>query len=134
MRSRRPDFAKSKGASNDWYDLYEDWDLIDASFAKQYGIRLRNEPDMSWGEFSTLLAGIMPETPLGQIVSIRSETDKGMLKNFTSDQHRIRNEWRSRRAREVVADPDHAAKMVQAFQNACKAAFGKAGNVEVNKE
>ena len=79
---------------------------------------------MSWGEFSTLLAGIMPETPLGQIVSIRSETDKGMLKNFTSDQHRIRNEWRSRRARAVTSDPEHAAKMVQAFQDACRQAFG----------
>lgn len=123
-RSRRPDFAKKKNVSDDWYDLYEDWDLIDASFAKQYGIRLRNEPDMSWGEFSTLLAGIMPETPLGQIVSIRSETDKEMLKHFTADQHRIRNDWRSRRVREMVADPGDAARMVREFQNACKAAFG----------
>lgn len=41
---------------------------------------------MSWGEFSTLLAGIMPETPLGQIVSIRSEDDKETLKHFTPEQ------------------------------------------------
>jgi len=79
---------------------------------------------MSWGEFSTLLAGIMPETPLGQIVSIRSEDDKEMLKHFTSDQHRIRNEWRSRRAREMMQDPAEAARMVRAFQEACKQAFG----------
>ncbi len=124
MRSRRPDFAKRKIASDEWYDLYEDWDLIDASFAKQYGIRLRNEPDMSWGEFSTLLVGIMPETPLGQIVGIRSENDKEMLKNFSADQHRIRSEWRSRRSRAVTSDPEHAAKMVQAFQDACRQAFG----------
>jgi hypothetical protein len=51
---------------------------------------------MSWGEFSTLLAGIMQKTPLGQIVSIRSEEDENLLKNFTSDQHKIRNEWRNR--------------------------------------
>lgn len=38
----------------------------------------------------------MPKTPLGQIVSIRSEDDKDMLKNFTKEQHRIRNEWRSK--------------------------------------
>jgi hypothetical protein len=62
----------------------------------QYGIRLRNEPEMSWSEFQTLLIGIMPKTPLGQIVSIRSEEDKEMLKNFTEEQHRIRNEWRNR--------------------------------------
>lgn len=60
----------------------------------QYGIRLRND-DMSWNEFCTLLTGIMPETPLGQIVSIRSEEDKDMLKNFTKEQHKIRNDWRN---------------------------------------
>lgn len=80
---------------------------------------------MSWGEFCTLLAGIMPETPLGQVVSIRSENDKNMLKHFTPEQHRIRNEWRNRRVREMMNDPETAAKMVKMFQNACKAAFGK---------
>ena len=73
----------------------DDFDLIEASFAMQYGIRLRND-DMSWSEFCTLLTGIMPETPLGQIVSIRSEEDKEMLKNFTKEQHKIRNDWRNR--------------------------------------
>ena len=48
---------------------------------------------MSWSEFCTLL---MPETPLGQIVSIRSEEDKDMLKHFTKEQHKIRNDWRNR--------------------------------------
>ena len=57
----------------------------------QYGIRLRND-DMTWSEFCTLLKGIMPETPLGQIVSIRSEEDKNMLKNFTKEQHKIKND------------------------------------------
>ncbi|MDB1956833.1 Gp15 family bacteriophage protein [Clostridium tertium] len=70
--------------------------MIEASFTTQYGIRLRNEPDMTWSEFSTLLKGIMPETPLGQVVSIRSEEDKEMLKNFTPEQHKIRNDWRNR--------------------------------------
>lgn len=51
---------------------------------------------MSWSEFCSLLAGIMPKTPLGQIVSIRSEEDKDMLKNFTKEQNDIRNEWRYR--------------------------------------
>lgn len=61
----------------------------------QYKIRLRND-DMSWGEFCTLLKGIMPETPLGQIISIRSEEDKDTLKNFTKEQHKVRNDWRNR--------------------------------------
>lgn len=61
----------------------------------QYGIRLRND-DMNWNEFCTLLTGIMPKTPLGEIVSIRCEEDKDVLKNFTPEQHKIRNEWRNR--------------------------------------
>lgn len=61
----------------------------------QYGIRLRND-DMSWNEFCTLLTGIMPKTPLGEIVSIRSEEDKDILKNFTKEQHKIRNDWKNR--------------------------------------
>ena len=85
---------KEKTFGNDWYDLFEDWNLIEASFASQYGIRLRSENDMSWAEFSTLLNGIMPKTPLGNIVSIRSEEDEEILKNFTPEQKKIRDEWR----------------------------------------
>lgn len=57
---------------------------------------------MSWGEFCTLLAGIMPKTPLGQVVSIRSEENKDILKNFTPEQHRIRNEWRNRQVESMT--------------------------------
>lgn len=61
----------------------------------QYNIRLRYD-DMTWSEFTTLLKGIMAETPLGQVVSIRSEENKEVLKNFTQEEHRIRNEWRNK--------------------------------------
>lgn len=54
---------------------------------------------MSWDEFGVLLSGIMPETPLGQVVSIRSETDKDTLKHFTPEQHKMRNDWKNRQAR-----------------------------------
>lgn len=57
---------------------------------------------MSWGEFSTLLIGIMPKTPLGQIVSIRSEENEDMLKNFTKEQHEIRNKWRNRQVNSMT--------------------------------
>ena len=56
---------------------------------------------MAWDEFKDLLTGISPETPLGRIVSIRAENDREVLKHFTREQHRIRNEWRSKRAREI---------------------------------
>ncbi len=80
---------------------------------------------MSWGEFTTLLSGIMPETPLGQVVSIRSENDKDMLKHFTKEQHKVRNKWRGRRTKFVVLDKAEAKRQVKAFQEAMKKAFGK---------
>ncbi len=69
---------------------------------------------MTWDEFCTLLNGIMPKTPLGQIVSIRSEEDENMLKNFTSEQHKIRNEWRSRQLDEIKNEMTKEEKENQA--------------------
>ena len=43
---------------------------------------------MSWNEFCSLLQGLGPETPLARTVQIRLETDKEVLKNFTSSQHK----------------------------------------------
>lgn len=134
MRStkwRRNDFANrqiySSGQDREiWFDLYEDWGLIEASFATQYGIRLRNESEMPWGEFISLLGGIMPKTPLGQIISIRSENDKDTLKHFTKEQHRVRNEWRNRNIRKIVTmDKKEAERQIRMFQDMCKNVFGK---------
>lgn len=106
--------------------MIDDWDLIEASFTTQYGIRLRSETDMSWAEFCTLLAGIMPKTPLGQIVSIRSEENKDMLKNFTHEQHEIRNKWRNRQLKEYddsMTDEEKAEK-IKEIENIFAKAFG----------
>lgn len=120
-RKRRNDFKKH----DDYYDLYEDWDLIESSFAQQYGIRLRQEDEMSWSEFCTLLSGIMPDTPLGRIVSIRSEKDPKVLKNFTKEQKDIRNKWILRRNEKLKEDPVAYKAYLDNFQSWCKAAFGK---------
>lgn len=56
---------------------------------------------MQWEEFKQLLAGISPDTPLGRIVAIRSETDRKVLKHFSKEQQRIRSEWQRRRAKNV---------------------------------
>lgn len=55
---------------------------------------------MPWHEFKALLCGIGPDTALGRIVSIRMEDDKEVLKEFTKEQHRIRNEWRNKLAKQ----------------------------------
>ncbi|WP_242834300.1 Gp15 family bacteriophage protein [Clostridium pasteurianum] len=96
---------------------------MEASFTAQYGIRLRNEPDMSWSEFCTLLAGIMPKTPLGQIVAIRSEEDKDMLKNFTAEQNHIRDEWRNRQIDDMTEEEKQNS--IKEVQELFAKAFGQ---------
>ncbi|WP_256976017.1 bacteriophage Gp15 family protein [Paenibacillus sp. MY03] len=90
----------------------------------QYGIRLRAEPDMTWDEFTTLLSGILPETPLGYIVGIRSENDREKLKNFTPEQKRIRNAWRTRNVTQPQWTEVDKAKAVAEFQKIIQSAFG----------
>lgn len=72
---------------------------------------------MKWDEFCALLSGLGPDTPLGRIVQIRAEEDEDMLKHFSKDQHRIRNEWRSRQAKNVSPKKldDFLEQMKQAF-------------------
>lgn len=93
---------KNRESNDPYYDLIEDFDLVSSSFQTQYGIRLsRDLKGMKWDEFKSLLSGLGPETPLGRIVAIRAEEDEEMLKHFTKDHHRIRNEWRSKQAKKV---------------------------------
>jgi hypothetical protein len=79
---------------------------------------------MSWAEFSTLLNGIMPKTPLGQIVSIRSEEDENILKNFSKEQHRIRNEWRNKNNPVNDLTDEEKAQAIKEVQQMFKKAFG----------
>lgn len=116
-------FVKRK-EENKWYDLFEDWELIEASFLTQYGIRLRLVDDMSWNEFCTLLSGIMTKTPLGQIVSIRAEEDKDILNNFTEDQHKIRNEWRNRNNTTIEMTEEEKAQKIKEFEQMMASMFG----------
>ena len=60
----------------------------------QYGIRLAMEEEMTWAEFCRLLGGILPDTPLGRIVAIRSEKDLERLRKMTAYEKNVRKEWR----------------------------------------
>lgn len=98
--------------------MFDDWPLIESSFAQQYGIRLEREYDMSWIEFGNLLNGLLGESPLGHIVSIRAEDDPERLKGFNKDQMKIRSEWRSkvdkkRISKMTVAEKDKATSELQ---------------------
>lgn len=104
MRTWRPDFKNSNSKEEVWYDLIEDYPLIEASFLEQYGLRL-SEVDMSWREFSDLLSCLSADTALGRVVAIRSETDGEVLKNFTKGQKEIREEWiKNHRKEQTEAD------------------------------
>lgn len=103
---------KTKQTNNSFYDLYEDYGLIEASFAQQYGIRLRNEDEMTWDEFTTLLSGLNGETPLGNVVAIRSEKDPKRIKEFSKEQKRIYRDWQRKQAENMSREEyDEAMKM-----------------------
>lgn len=70
---------------------------------------------MSWKEFTTLLVGISPDTVLGRVVSIRAEDDKDILKNFTAEQKKMRNEWRAKHSRVMVSEAQ-AERAINSFE------------------
>ena len=121
----RGDFRKKgKTGANNWYDIYEDWDLIVSSFAMQYKVREEEIARMEWREFLTLLSGIMPETPLGMVVQIRSEEDREILKHFTPSQKQIRDAWRSRHSPVSEMNEEEKKDSMLNFQEIIAKAFG----------
>ena len=93
--------------------------MIVSSFRAQYGIKIYSGEfkEMRWHEFCALLNGLGPETPLGRIIQIRSEDNEETLKNFTKGQHKIRSDWRSRRAQKMtpMQTEDFLEQMKQMF-------------------
>lgn len=93
--------------------------MIVSSFRAKYGIKIYSEElrEMRWHEFCALLNGLGPDTPLGRIIQIRSEDDEEVLKNFTKGQHKIRSEWRNRRAQKITPEQtmDFLEQMKQAL-------------------
>lgn len=78
---------------------------------------------MKWDEFKALLSGLAPDTPLGRIVSIRSEEDKEILKHFNKEQRRIYNEWCRKQVKEVSKE-----SMEDALEQIKKAFIQMAGS------
>lgn len=58
----------------------------------QYGIRLERE-DLPFVEYRRLLSGIMYNTPLGEVVRVRAETDMKTIRNMTAQEKKIRADW-----------------------------------------
>ena len=81
---------------------------------------------MTWDEFTTLLSGLNGETPLGHIVSIRSENDKDRIKNFSKEEKRIRNEWISGH-RKIIKDTKEINDAMNGFREMLKSLSQKGG-------
>ena len=100
--------------------------MIEASFAMQYGIRLRSEKDITWAEFYRLLSGIMPETPLGRVVGVRAEKDREKLRNFSKHEKNIQTEWKRfcSGAASKKRNTEDWEQSVSKLQNMLAAVFG----------
>lgn len=105
-----PDFKKTKQSNNEFYDIEFDRVLIEQSVAKQYGILPSMQDDLKYSDWSKLVGGLMNDTPLGQVVAIRNEKDRNILKEMTSEQKRIRSEWQSFNSSKAVAIPQEEIK------------------------
>jgi hypothetical protein len=104
--------------------LREDWALIESSIAKQYGIRIRQHTDMPWDEFCTLIAGLMPDTPLGSIVAIRSEKDSKVIGKFTSEQRKIYSDWQTKIAMSKLENEEQLDKEMEQLSKMFASMFG----------
>ena len=96
--------------------------MIVASFAQQYGIRLHQEYEtISFQEYTQLLIGIGGDTPLGNVVQIRAETDQKKIKEFNTYEKRIYREWQEYRNRNKTS----TAKKGVEVQQWLKSLFGR---------
>ena len=83
------------------------------------------DDSMDWKEFIILLAGLRKETPLGQMIAIRSEEDPQILKQFSAEQNQLRTQWRTycmKQHPENVCEGDQL-EMLSELQAVLEAAF-----------
>jgi hypothetical protein len=90
---------------------------------------LADNSDMPWSEFTSLITGLLPETPLGAVIKIRSEDDPDMLKRFNKDQLDMRNKWRDKQAFKQLDNPEVLKQSMDNLSTMIKDMFGD--NVEV---
>lgn len=70
---------------------------------------------MQWDEFMTLLSGLNGETPLGNVVRIRSEKDRKVINKFSKSERAIYNEWRSKKRRKPTGTSEEGEKVLKSI-------------------
>ena len=107
------------------YDVDFDAVLIEQSIATQYGILPGAQGELAYPEWSKLVSGLMDDTPLGRVVSVRGETDQKVISNMNSWQRRIRSEWNNFTAsRTAKQSPEELRQQMDALERMMAAAFG----------
>lgn len=81
---------------------------------------------MHYSDWISLVAGLMHDTPLGQVVRIRSEDDKDIIKNFSGYEKRLRSEWREFRSEKISQNATEQDKkdVANYFRNLFAGMFG----------
>lgn len=103
--------------------------MIESSFATQYpqiSIPADSEDeDITVERFLILLSGIMPDTPLGNIIRIRSETNPDVIKNMTPGQRKIRDDWMTKKRHEKYdhMSDEEKLKQIEEVQKAMASMF-----------
>lgn len=123
LRRLLNDFKNSVKQQETYFDIFEDWGLIEASFSMQYGIRLRADEDMSWDEFCTLLSGLCEDTPLGKVVALRSEQDMKVIERFSPQQRHIRDSYLLKKQEQLKEDKEAYKAFIDNLQAKCRAMF-----------
>lgn len=71
---------------------------------------------MTWDEFCSLLSGINSDTPLGQVVAIRSETNLETINNFSRHERKIYDDWNREKNKKIIDEEgDKAIEMITAM-------------------
>lgn len=82
---------------------------------------------MPWTEFASLASGLMPDTPLGQIVAIRAEKDQKIIKKFTPAQKKIYLDWKRKQAQKQLENPQQLNKAMDDLAKFLSSMFKKGG-------
>jgi hypothetical protein len=90
---------------------------------QQYNIRLKTAEDLTYEEFVVYLSNLLPETPLGIIISIRSENNRDTLKRFNPTQKKIRNDWRAYVNQLASQDEEYVKRKTEQLAKAFEQAF-----------
>lgn len=97
--------------------------LIEQSIAKQYGVLPSEQGNLKYADWAKLVSGLMEDTPLGQMVQLRTEKDRDVLKRLTPEQRKLRADWALFK-QQKYKDTAHKTD-ITALENMMKSLFGR---------